>query len=83
MLHSINLTLYCMQVVDTLGEYMHPVYADIGPSSLNTKIISVFELDDTRVDYALINHNLPRKETKCSDSEVNKQPGDIILLLSR
>ena len=71
---------YCIQVVDTLVEHMHPVYADIGPSSLNTKIVSVFELDDTRVDYALINHNLPRKETKRSDSEVNKEPGNYFYL---
>ena len=57
------------------------MYADIDPSSLNTKIASILALaiDDSRVDYAQINHDQLRKETKYSESETNKQPGDIIL----
>ena len=50
------------------------MYADIGPSSLlNTKISSTLEFDDGRVDYAQINHSLPKMGAKGLGSLVNKQ----------
>ena len=74
-----KLNLYGIQVAYTQSEHVDLVYADIDPSSLNTKIASILALDDSRVDYAQINHDLLRKETKHLESEMDKQPGDIIL----
>lgn len=53
----------------------HLVYADIGPSPLNTNQVShVLELDDNRVEYAQINHGLFKKEVEHSESVIKKQP---------
>ena len=53
----------------------HLVYADIGPSLLNTKKVSnTLELDDSRVEYAQINHGLLKKKVNHSESVMNKQP---------
>ena len=60
----------------------HLVYADIGPSSLSTNKISNTlavddsEFDDSRVEYAQINHahGFIKKEAKPSESVTNKQP---------
>ena len=56
----------------------HLVYADIGPSSLSTNKISntlvVNEFDDSRVEYAQINHGFIKKEVKHLKSVTSKQP---------
>ena len=57
----------------------HLVYADIGPSSLSTNKVSntlaVNEFDDSRVEYAQINHahGFVKKEAKPLESVTNKQ----------
>ena len=56
----------------------HLVYADIGPSPLNTTnniILNTFELDDSRVEYAQINHTCGFLEGKVEHSEsvIDKQ----------
>ena len=54
------------------------MYADIGPSPLSTNnnTLAVNESDDSRVEYAQINHahGFIKKEAKPSESVTNKQP---------
>lgn len=58
------------------GTQPEPVYADIGPSSLSTKVPIIFALDDGRVEYAQINHGLLKKKDEHSESVLvmNMQP---------
>ena len=55
----------------------HLVYADIGPSPLNTNniISNTFDLDDSRVEYAQINHTRGSLERKVEhlESVIDKQ----------
>ena len=55
----------------------HLVYADIGPSPLNTNnniISNTFNLDDSRVEYAEINHtrSFLKRKVEHLESATNK-----------